>query len=169
MHIQTMLRGHSQMTSPTYEGGKGLPKGDITIIVHQAGPFAKLYPIFKSRTVLESLDQFKSNSFLPFSSKVGLKGREIDVKFCTTQKRTLLAYIFCFRSKMLALYRKIELLELFTLLFWGNAKIGPFSTEFRDPLDPFQKKIIQMTLIEFYPSFPKLFEISKSDKLQQNA
>ena len=30
MHIQTMLRGHSQMTSPTYGGGRGLPKVDIS-------------------------------------------------------------------------------------------------------------------------------------------
>ena len=41
----------------------------------------------------------------------------------------------------------------------GTAKIAPFSTEFRDPLEPFKKKFIKMTLIELYLSFLKLSEI----------
>ena len=51
----------------------------------------------------------------------------------------------------------------------GNAKSASFSTEYGDPLEPFKKKTIKMTLIELYLSFPKLFEFSKSDKIWQNA
>ena len=74
-----------------------------------------------------------------------------------------------FHGKVLAPYRKIELLETLAVLFWDSAKIAPFSTEFCDPLEPFKNKFIKMTLIELYPSFPKLFEICKLDKLMKNA
>ena len=47
-----------------------------------------------------------------------------------------------FHGKVLAPYRKIELLETLAVLFWDSAKIAPFSTEFCDPLEPFKKKII---------------------------
>ena len=73
-----------------------------------------------------------------------------------------------FSDKVQAPYRVIESWTTQPSLF-GSAKTAPFSTEFRDPLEPFKRKFIKMTLIELYPSFPKLFEICKSDKLWQNA
>ena len=48
--------------------------------------FAKICPIVKFRTFLESLDHSTSKSFLSFFYKVGLKDPEFALKFCITPK-----------------------------------------------------------------------------------
>ena len=53
---------------------------------------AKIFPIFKSRTFLESLDHSASKSFLTFFSKSLFKGQEFDLKFYITPKENM--YIF---------------------------------------------------------------------------
>ena len=46
-----------------------------------------------------------------FSSKTMFRGREFDLKFCTTQKRRAYFKHNLFRGKMLIHYRKEEFLE----------------------------------------------------------
>ena len=62
--------------------------GMCSRVVHSYKVLAKVLPILKFRTFLESLDYSTSKSFLPFFSKVGLKGPEFALKFCIIQKRT---------------------------------------------------------------------------------
>ena len=74
-------------------------------------------PIFKSRTVLESSDQMQLKLVKPFFSKSLFKGREIDLKFCTTQKRNRYVGIVPIHGKVLVLYRKIELMDYLVFSF----------------------------------------------------
>ena len=79
---------------------------------------------------------------------MALKGREIDLKFCTTQKRRLSSPSILFSNKVKAPYHEIEICMQHPSLFQGtNAKSAPISTEFQDTLDPFKKKSIKMALI----------------------
>ena len=67
-----------------------------------------------------------------FFSKTMFKGREIDLNFCTTQKRSLIKLIdsiFRYGASNLLRNRNIA---IYSFLFWGNAKSAPFSIEFRD-------------------------------------
>ena len=68
--------------------------------------FAKICLIFKSRTVLESSDQMQLKLLKSFFSKSLFKGREIDLKFCTTQKRTLSSPSILFSDTVLVPYRE---------------------------------------------------------------
>ena len=95
-------------------------------VVHFYKVIAKVLLILKFRTFLESLDYSTSKSFLPFFSKVGLKGPEFALKFCFTQKRTQLFQVFLFYDKVLAPYRKREILEITVFSFGVKQKVQKF-------------------------------------------
>ena len=75
--------------------------------------------------------------------------------------------IIPFSNKVAVPYRKSEMCEIYCVPFWTNAKKSKTLRQFQDPLDRFKKKIINMTMIELYFSFLKLFKIWKSDKVWQ--
>ena len=62
-------------------------------------------------------------------SKMGLKGREIALKFCTMQKRTKVTQAFLFSDKVLAAYHEIEIYLHKHFPFWVMQKMQNFRSD----------------------------------------
>ena len=81
-------------------------------VVHFYKVIAKVCPILKFRTFLESWDDSKSKLFHTFFSKVTLNGTAIALKFWT----------FCITPKASTLSQNRNTWNN-CVLFWGNAKL----------------------------------------------